>query len=317
MRSDTHITRDLADHVPGHSLIVKLLAEWDAGRIRPGNSPDEVLIDDESRGWFWGVLGERRVAAVLATLPEAFVLHSVPVSAQGTDVDHLVISPAGVFCVNTKYHSGASVWAAGYGLKVNGTSRTQYLRNSAGEAKRVEQRLSAAAGFAVPVYPVIAFVGVSSFTHKAPSEYQGTRIRLTRVEDLPFVLRTRREMSDDQVDRVIAAARQPSTWLKTQFRSAPGEHLAREFDALYEALGPALDPRGCAAAAVRRSARVWPNSHNAVAARPSARACSWLSSARRSSPSSAGSSPPSSLSCFAPRWGSDICGYTPCVARPA
>lgn len=47
MRRDTHITRDLADHVPGHSLIVKLLSEWDAGR----SAPVRCL---QASGWPWG-----------------------------------------------------------------------------------------------------------------------------------------------------------------------------------------------------------------------------------------------------------------------
>jgi hypothetical protein len=57
------LTHDLALRAPGHSLIVKLLDEWDQGRIHFGEQPDTVEIDEDARGWYWGVLGEQRVAA--------------------------------------------------------------------------------------------------------------------------------------------------------------------------------------------------------------------------------------------------------------
>lgn len=243
MHSSTYVVRDLAEHVPGHALIAKLLTEWEAGRIRPGEVPDEVIIDDESRGWYWGVLGERKAAEVLATLAPHFVtLHSIPIGSQGADVDHLTIGPSGVFTINTKYHPGAHVWAAGHGLLVNRISQAKYLRNSAHEAKRVEAKLSAAAGFTVPVYPVIAFVDVAAFTQKATSSVDGVDIRVTTASRLAAALTTRRELSDEQIARVIVAARNPSTWQKTLRPSPPGTHLAREFDALRGALGPALEP---------------------------------------------------------------------------
>lgn len=249
MRATTHVTRDLTEHVPGQALIAKLLAEWDAGRIRLGAAPDEVVIDDESRGWYWGVLGERKVAEILATgMPEAFVLHSVPIGSQGADVDHVVITMSGVYTINTKYHYGAEIWTAGHGLLVNRINHSKYLRASVREVARVEERLSLAAGFAVPVYPVIAFVAPSKFTRKAPAEIDGVGIRVTSARDLPVVLRNRREMSDEQIARVINVARNPATWQNQSGPSAPGPHLAREFDALSTALGPRLDPR------MRRSA---------------------------------------------------------------
>ncbi|MGB3909965.1 MAG: hypothetical protein WBL06_05795 [Pseudolysinimonas sp.] len=48
--------RDLAQRAPGHSLIEKLLDEWNQGRIHFGGQPDTVEIDEDARGWYWGAL---------------------------------------------------------------------------------------------------------------------------------------------------------------------------------------------------------------------------------------------------------------------
>jgi hypothetical protein len=256
MRSATHVTRDLIEHVPGHSLIAKLLTEWDAGRIRLEGA-DGVVIDEESAGWFWGVLGERRVAEILARLPEGTtVLHSVPIGSQGADVDHLVVAPSGVYCINTKFHAGANVWTAGYGLTVNGISHAKYLRASAREAGRVAQKLSEAAGFAVPVYPVVAFVDAARFTKTAPNDIDGVRVFATTADQILRLIDTRRELSDDQVARIAEAARRPNTWLRTLRPTAPGAHLAREFDALSAALAPAMSRRSAPRPAARREGRI-------------------------------------------------------------
>ncbi|WP_168200396.1 nuclease-related domain-containing protein [Protaetiibacter larvae] len=242
MREAGYVIRDLADHAPGHALIVKLLTEWDAGRIRLDEESGEVVIDDDSRGWYWGVLGERAVAGILSYLgPEYTVLHSVPLGAQGADVDHLVIGPSGVFTINTKYHPGASIWTAGHGLHVNGVGK-RYLHSSAGEAGRVEAKLSAAAGFAVPVLSVIAFVDASTFRQTAPNEIDGVPIEVVPAEQLLTVICGERQLNDAQVTRIAEVARKSSTWQKTLRPSAPGAHLVREFDALNEALGPSLNP---------------------------------------------------------------------------
>src|SRR6187402_2325790 len=97
------LTRDLAQRVPGQSLIEQLLVEWDQGHIRLGEMPGTVVIDEDARGWYWGVLGERRTASLLSTLDHQWtVLHSVPVGSGKTDIDHVAIGPGGVFTINTK-----------------------------------------------------------------------------------------------------------------------------------------------------------------------------------------------------------------------
>ena len=112
----------------------------------------------EARSWYLGAVGEMRVARALAKLgPEWHVLHSIPVGTRGSDIDHLVVGPGGVFTLNTKNHAGKDVWVAGSVLMVNGQHQ-KYLRNSAHEAKRAAALLTRAVGREVPVRAAVVLV---------------------------------------------------------------------------------------------------------------------------------------------------------------
>ena len=81
------------------------------------------------------------------------MLHSVPVGSGSSDLDHVVIGPAGVFTINTKHHRGQNVWVGGRRILVNG-QRTDHLRNANYEAKRASKLLSVAARMLVDVTPI-------------------------------------------------------------------------------------------------------------------------------------------------------------------
>ena len=99
----------------------------------------------EAQPWYVGALGELDVARRLGTLgPGWYVLHSVPVGTGASDLDHVVIGPAGVFTINTKHHRGQNVWVGRRRILVNG-QRTDHLRNAAYEATRTSKLLSVAA----------------------------------------------------------------------------------------------------------------------------------------------------------------------------
>jgi hypothetical protein len=244
------LTRALIQRVPGQSLVEKLLSEWDAGRIHLGDQPDQVVIDEDARGWYWGVLGERRVADILSGLGREWtVLHSVPVGSGSTDIDHVAIGPSGVFVINTKYSPGSDVWVAGRGLIVNGSSRAKYLRSSMAELERATNLLSTATGFAVPVHSVLVFVAPSSLTVKDYPGWDGITLNVIADDGLPALLGRRREMSGDQITRVLDVALEAGTWHRSPQPSAPGRNYAREFDALRDAVGPGLESTRPAAVA--------------------------------------------------------------------
>lgn len=145
---------DLRQRVPGHSLIDELLRQWDLGNIHVSARSDEIVIDDEALGWYRGVIGERRVADLLTQLGDAWtVLHSVPAGVKGRDIDHLVIGPAGVFTINTKYSPGKDVWSAGYGMRVGGFKCDSYVQAALSEVRQAESALSRVSGLTVPRRP--------------------------------------------------------------------------------------------------------------------------------------------------------------------
>ncbi|GAB3410350.1 hypothetical protein GCM10027515_30580 [Schumannella luteola] len=238
---------DLQQRVPGQSLIEKLLSEWDAGRIRLDPTTGRVEIADASISWFQGVLGERvsgRLLNQIAVHPGVTVLHSVPFGSRSSDIDHVVITAAGVFVINTKHHEGASVWAGGWGVKVNNYSQKSYIPSLVDHARRTEERLSRAAGFAVPVIGVLCLVGVHPAEFRqtaAPGDATTPPLAVTTVERLLHdITARRREMSDEQLDRVTQAALLPETWHDAPSASRPGAHLGAEFDALYAEIGGAV-----------------------------------------------------------------------------
>ncbi len=94
----------------------------------------------EERAWRIGAVGEQAVAEQLSKLgPEWRVLHAVRVGERGSDIDHVLIGPPGVFTVNAKHHPSASVWVGGDTFMVNG-QRMPYIRNSRHDSRRGSPR---------------------------------------------------------------------------------------------------------------------------------------------------------------------------------
>lgn len=186
----------------------------------------------QMRSWHIGAIGERRVAGILSLLgPGWTVLHSIPVGTDGSDIDHLLIGPPGVFTLNTKHHPGKNVWVAGRAIRV--TNRPQhYLTNSAHEAARAERLLSEASGLAVEVTGMVVLVGVTLTIHAQPV-VDGATVEVLRDSDLLFTLRAhRRNYSADQIARITAAAVRPETWSPHPLAQTDAAALNAEFEAI-------------------------------------------------------------------------------------
>jgi hypothetical protein len=166
-------------------------------------------VKTEERSWRVGARGEEKVAKELSKLAASWkVLHSVEVGDRGSDIDHIVIGPAGVFTLNTKRHPRGKAWVADRALLVNG-NRTDYLRNSRHEAKRASRLLTSSCGFDVAAQPVIVFVDLDDFTVKSrPADvHVTTRRRLIRwLSSLPTAL------DQATADAIYAQARLSTTW---------------------------------------------------------------------------------------------------------
>jgi hypothetical protein len=142
---------------PGYAVVQQCLAIQADGPTRTawqrfwGHDPLRL----EARSWFKGAIGERQVAAQLEALgPDFTALHAVPVGKGSTDIDHVIVGPTGVFSINTKNHSGHSVWAGGCTLMVNG-QRTPHLHRALAEGERATTLLSAAASSPILVQPIL------------------------------------------------------------------------------------------------------------------------------------------------------------------
>lgn len=207
----TVVGHSLRERVPGESVITELLrAQQEApprgvlGRLF-GASP----LAAEALPWFAGALGEIEVARILAGLGRDYtVLHAVPVGAGDSDIDHVVLGPAGVFTLNTKRHHGKKVWVSGGTLMVNGTKQP-YLRNSVHEAKRATKLLSQAVGRPVDVAAMIVVVGAARLDVKKKHE---TVAVLDSRELQRWFRRRPANLSPGEVEQIVTTASQPGVW---------------------------------------------------------------------------------------------------------
>ncbi|WEG08804.1 nuclease-related domain-containing protein [Microbacterium horticulturae] len=192
--------------VPGRSRVARLF----------GISP----LGPESRPWYLGALGEREVARLLDQLgADWHAIHSVPVGTSGSDIDHVLVGPGGVYTVNSKFHDGARVWVAGRSLLVNG-QRKDHLRNAAFEARRASKLITRAAGSPVHVSAIIAIVGARSLTIRAqPAEVAVlSSVRMVRwLKQRPAVL------NEEEVRHIAGTVMRSSTWGS---QSAPDADLS-------------------------------------------------------------------------------------------
>jgi hypothetical protein len=201
----------LTDRIAGHAVIEKLLSDREGvpprsflGRVFGADplSPDEYP-------WYKGALGEIAVGRLLERLgPEWAVLHAVPVGAGTSDIDHVLIGPAGVFTLNTKNHAGQSVWVAGRTLMVAG-KKQRHLYNASYEATRAAKLLTRKVNEPVEVTGVVVVVAPKSLTvRERPSGVAALTDRqlLRWLSGRPNILTPR------QIVEITAAAVEPGTW---------------------------------------------------------------------------------------------------------
>ncbi len=170
-------------------------------------------VHTDERAWRIAADGEEAVAARLAKLgPEWKVLHAVPVGDRGSDIDHVVVGPAGVFTINAKHHPHASVWIGGNTFMVNG-HRQPYIRNSRHEAQRASRLLTAACGRPVTATGLIAVMGAhEGFTVREQPPGGDVHVMTRREVDGWLRGRPADVLEPEQVAAVHDAARRSTTW---------------------------------------------------------------------------------------------------------
>lgn len=198
-------------NVPGQSAIAHLL------RLRDAEPPRSALarlfgvapLCAESKLWFDAALSEIEVGEALARLdPEWTVLHALPMGAGTTDIDHVAIGPGGVFIVDTKNHTGQTVWVSQRAFLVSGI-RHPYIRTMEYEMGRAERLIGSAAGMAVEVAGVVAVVAAKSITVREKHR----DVTVLATDQLVDWLAARPRVLDAQtVGAVAAAANRGTTW---------------------------------------------------------------------------------------------------------
>lgn len=166
-------------------------------------------VKTEERSWRVGAKGEEHVARELNKLGDAWrLLHAVPIGERGSDIDHVVIGPPGVFTLNTKRHPDGNAWVGERAVLING-QRTDYLRNSRFEGRRASKLLSDDYGYPIEARPVIVFDGLEAFTVKQlPAEVHVT----TRRRLVDWLRSLSPTLDVDTVDRIFDHARLTTTW---------------------------------------------------------------------------------------------------------
>jgi hypothetical protein len=214
----------LAGRPPAASVIAQCLVEQ--LKLGPRRRIADVLglspLADDAVPWFKGALGELTVARELAGLDASAgwtVLHAVPVGSRDSDIDHVVIGPAGVFTINSKHHAGQRVSTGRSQVFVSGQAHN-YIRNSAFEAERASKLLTEATGLAVTARPVLTFVGAKEIAGKR--EVGGVHI-LGATGLVRWLSKQPAIWGTDAAATVARAATLPSTWRAAELDVASDE----------------------------------------------------------------------------------------------
>lgn len=221
----------LRAHAPGYSAIAECLRRQAGATPQTGFARFRGLspLAPEAWSWFQGALGEIEVGRQLSTLgPEWTVLHAVPIGDGATDIDHVVVGPAGIFVLNSKHHAGKKIWAGSWKMTVGGAP-VDHIRNSKFEARRASDFLSRAARQRFPVTPVIVPVGALSisFGKKRPDVDVVSSDRL-----VGWLRRQPRVLSAEAVSYVSLIAEERGTWHSTAIDVSDTLRHQQRFDRL-------------------------------------------------------------------------------------
>ncbi|WP_051706199.1 nuclease-related domain-containing protein [Nocardioides aequoreus] len=202
---------DLATNRPGASVRETAEAAYAAAPVR--STLGRLLgVRTEETAWRLGAKGEEKVGAQLTKLerrdPRWRSLHAIPIGTRGSDIDHLVIGPGGVFTVNAKHHPGKKIWVGGSTFLVDGF-RQPYVRNARFEAARAADLLSRACGLSVAVHGLVVPVNAAEVVVRS----QPTDVDVVPRRQLAgWLRRLGPSLDDDQVAMVYDAARRSTTW---------------------------------------------------------------------------------------------------------
>ena len=130
-----------------------------------------------------GERGELRTAEVLEDLrPHGYrVVHDI--ARDGFNIDHVLVGPAGVFAVETKFRSGHGeiTFRNGEGIFIGDfPDEKDCLKQARGNAKEVHRIIRENCGFYEYVWPLVVFVG----DWKVKNDWRNTDARVFTADTL-------------------------------------------------------------------------------------------------------------------------------------
>ncbi len=112
------------------------------------------------RSFLKGAEGEETVARILSFLPANHtIFNDLQLDPGGPAFDHIVVSPSGIFVIETKNWQGGITFQNGQVLCNGHAPSRPPLKQVKEEAAALLDHLAAAGCPVAPVYPVICFVG--------------------------------------------------------------------------------------------------------------------------------------------------------------
>lgn len=170
-------------------------------------------INSDERSWRVGAKGEESIGSRLDKLTEHgwHVLHAVPIGSKGSDIDHLLIGPGGVWTLNTKNHPGKKIWVSPRQVRVDGHV-VPYLRNSEFEATRVRRILTEHLGWEPFVKAGLVLLTGSIVPDVTIKQMPDDVLILDRM-DIPRAFKKSPErLTPDGIAEIYELAKRSTTW---------------------------------------------------------------------------------------------------------
>jgi hypothetical protein len=164
----------------------------------------QLGMNTAEQAWDAGAEGEEHVGGLLNQLPSVgwLVMHDLEVDSGGTNVDHLVVGPPGVFVIDTKNVQG-NVWVGGSNIMVNGFFK-DYVEKLEAQALLVRDRLRAEVDRgALWVQGLLVFVEPDLTVKEQPKNIKV----FDDQELLPALVRWRKMHDPKEVAELARAAR--------------------------------------------------------------------------------------------------------------
>lgn len=166
------------------------------GMVRPSRSES---------AWRKGASGERRVGRRLEALVNqgVHVLHDVAMPGSRANIDHVAVTPSGVFTIETKSYTGKlEVRSRSSELWIAGRNRSALLDQARRQSEVIRETLARSGKPEVPVTPVLCFVGTELPLLFPPKQVNGVLICTRKSLSKRLVQKRLSTLSSDEVGRI-------------------------------------------------------------------------------------------------------------------